>query len=84
MIVKRAVVATMMAACHTLDCLYWLPWPLTRLRCPRGLHLWSSELDQRWGTGLWKPLGVGTEDERAWVDAARRKPGKCKDDRREP
>jgi hypothetical protein len=53
---RHLVVTAMERVCFALD---WppvrrlLPWPLTRLACPAGLALWSSELDERWGTGVW-------------------------------
>lgn len=34
----------------------WLPWPFSRLRCPAGLAMWSSILDERWETGVWKAV----------------------------
>jgi hypothetical protein len=55
---RRLIVVAMVNACGTLDRMRpLLPWPLTRLACPSGLALWSSELDQRWGTRVWR----GTE-----------------------
>jgi hypothetical protein len=50
---RRLIVLAMLNGCGILDRL-WLPWPLTRLACPSGLALWSSELDERWGTGVWQ------------------------------
>jgi hypothetical protein len=52
--VKRLLVVAMVNTCEFLDRHYQLlPWPLTKLACPAGLALWSSELDERWHTGVW-------------------------------
>lgn len=56
----RRLVAVMESACDLIDRIpWWLrAWnPLRWLGCPRGLALWSSELDERWQTGVWEPAG---------------------------
>jgi hypothetical protein len=54
--VRRLVVIALERACSILD---RSPWPLYYLGCPRGLALWSSELDERWHTGVWQPYDQG-------------------------
>lgn len=55
LVVSRiALVAGLSRACLVID--RWLSWVpgLRRLGCPRGMALWSSQLDERWHIGLWK------------------------------
>jgi hypothetical protein len=56
--VKRFIVKAMERACWLIDGVrpWWLVWctPLWRLGCPNGLAAWSDQLDQHWGTGVWK------------------------------
>ena len=54
---RRLIVIALERACFALDhprIRGWLPWPLTRLACPAGMARWSSELDERWHTGVWE------------------------------
>jgi hypothetical protein len=51
---RRGVVIALEAVCGFLDGLRWLPWPVTRLRCPHGLADLSEALDERWKTGVWR------------------------------
>jgi hypothetical protein len=53
MLVKRWIVRGMEDACDVLDRAPFGIGYRTRLGCPRGLALWSSQLDERWGTGVW-------------------------------
>lgn len=56
--VKRLIVKGMSRTCWLIDGIRpgWIVGytPLRWLGCPCGLALWSSKLDERWGTGEWK------------------------------
>lgn len=58
---KRFVVVALEWGCDKLDRAPWLPWPLSRRTC--GMADLSARLDQRWGTGQWKPVYRGTDGE---------------------
>ena len=54
---KRLVVIFLEWSCFVVDHLWNWPapfwWVARWLGCPRGLAMWSSNLDERWGTGVW-------------------------------
>lgn len=55
--VRGWIVDALSTGCWLIDGIR--PWqlvawtPLRWLGCPRGMALWSDQLDQRWGTGRW-------------------------------
>ncbi len=54
MIFKRILVKGLELACSFVD---WLPFGIgwrSGLGCPDGLARWSSNLDEKWGTGVWR------------------------------
>jgi hypothetical protein len=55
---KKFIVSAMSEVCYVIDGIrpYWLvsATPLRWLGCPRGLALWSSNLDEKWNTGVWE------------------------------
>lgn len=54
MIFKRILVKGLELACSFVD---WLPFGIgwrSGLGCPDGLARWSSVLDEKWGTGVWR------------------------------
>ena len=59
---KALIVRTLEAACGPVDRLpnWTYPFVGTWLGCPGGLALWSSRLDERWGTGVWHPTEEAT------------------------
>lgn len=53
-VVRLVIVAGLSRACLVVDRWLWWAPGIRRLGCPSGMALWSSQLDERWHTGLWK------------------------------
>lgn len=57
---KRFIIKALEVLCRGVDRLWGAPWPLwliaRALGCPRGLALWSFQLNEHWKTELWKEV----------------------------